>query len=165
MSEIKIDDHEFQRRMHSLIEALGDAHFHRVVGDIGQNLVERTKRNIERGRDWQNRKFAENRPVTLARKRGSKPLIDTGSFVANRIFYHVTGRSLILGAGGVQAATLHYGAKKGQFGRTRRGAPIPWGDIPARPYMPVTDDGTNLVPAAREEVLTSITEYLEQASD
>jgi phage virion morphogenesis protein len=33
------------------------------------------------------------------------------------------------------AAVMQFGAKKGAFGKTRRGAPIPWGDIPARPFL------------------------------
>ena len=43
----------------------------------------------------------------------------------------------------VYATTMHYGAKQGQFGRSRlankhgpsKGGPLPWGNIPARPFM------------------------------
>ena len=34
-----------------------------------------------------------------------------------------------------KAKTLNFGAKQGAFGRSKRGGPIPWGDIPARPFM------------------------------
>ena len=34
-----------------------------------------------------------------------------------------------------KARTLHFGAKQGEFGRSKRGGPIPWGNIPARPFM------------------------------
>ena len=36
------------------------------------------------------------------------------------------------------AAVQQFGARRGEFGRTRRGAPIPWGDIPARPFLGVS---------------------------
>ena len=35
----------------------------------------------------------------------------------------------------VRARTLHAGAKQGQFGRSKRNGPLPWGNIPARPFM------------------------------
>jgi phage virion morphogenesis protein len=44
------------------------------------------------------------------------------------------------------AKTMHYGAKKGQFGRSTRGGPLPWGDIPARPFMV-------LLPANKKKIL------------
>ena len=49
-----------------------------------------------------------------------------------------------LGAGGhtnLDGATTHqFGAKQGTFGRTTRGGPIPWGNIPARPFLGPSDD-------------------------
>ena len=36
------------------------------------------------------------------------------------------------------APTQQFGAKKGQYGRTKNGRPIPWGDIPARPMIGIT---------------------------
>ncbi len=44
-------------------------------------------------------------------------------------------RSAVAGAGKKYAPTHQFGARKGAFGRTRRGSPIPWGDIPARPFL------------------------------
>lgn len=38
-----------------------------------------------------------------------------------------------------QARTHQKGAKQGAYGRTRRGGPIPWGDIPARPFLGPSD--------------------------
>lgn len=37
-----------------------------------------------------------------------------------------------------KAKTLHFGAKQGQFGRSKRNGPLPWGNIPARPFMVIT---------------------------
>jgi len=38
------------------------------------------------------------------------------------------------------AAAHQHDAKKGQYGKTRRGGPIPWGDAPALPFIGVSDD-------------------------
>lgn len=51
--------------------------------------------------------------------------------------------SAILGTNLIYAATQHFGAKHEEFGRgsykTRAGGfPIPWGDIPARPFFGVS---------------------------
>lgn len=37
------------------------------------------------------------------------------------------------------AATMFFGAKQGQFGRDHRNHPLPWGDIPGRPFLPLRD--------------------------
>lgn len=39
-----------------------------------------------------------------------------------------------------KARTLQFGAKKGQYGKTKHGAPIPFGDIPARPFLRIVPD-------------------------
>jgi phage gpG-like protein len=67
-----------------------------------------------------------------------------------------------VGASKVYAAVHQFGQKKGASGRTRRGAPIPWGDIPPRPYLPIDEAGA-LTPAARDEVLAIIADALRAA--
>lgn len=164
MITVQIEDAELQRRLNAVLEALGPTHFARVLEDIGQDLEEGTRTRISSGLNWHRRRFAPNTEVTLSRKRGGKPLIDTGTFVSSRLFHYVSGSEVTIGASGVQAAVLQFGARKGQFGQgtTRRFA-IPWGDIPPRPYLPLADDGKDLAPVARRDVLTTIEEYIESA--
>lgn len=40
-----------------------------------------------------------------------------------------------VGTNVVYAPTHFFGAKQGAFGRSSRGGPIPWGDIPSRPFL------------------------------
>ena len=47
----------------------------------------------------------------------------------------------IAGTNVIYAATHQFGAKKGSFGSDRHGRPIPWGDIPARPFLGLSDEG------------------------
>ena len=39
-----------------------------------------------------------------------------------------------------EAGTHQFGASKGAFGTTSRGSPIPWGDIPARPFFGLSSE-------------------------
>ena len=152
MIHLELDDRELKRALDKLAARLGD--MSPALDRIGQRLVEGTRTGIEAGKDWAGRPFAPNSPTTLLRKRGDKPLIDSGVFKDVRLAHHVQGgQSVLVSAGGVQAATLQFGAKRGQFGQTRRGAPIPWGDIPARPFFP--DDK-----AAQGPALATLTDYI-----
>lgn len=51
------------------------------------------------------------------------------------------------GSNVVYAGTHQFGTARGAFGATARGAPIPWGDIPARPFLGLADAGENEVVA------------------
>jgi phage gpG-like protein len=117
MITIKIDDQPLQQRLKHIEEALGPSHLYKVLDTIGQDLVEGTRTRIAAGHDWQDRPFAANRDVTLSRKRGSKPLIDIGNFLAHGFSHHVSASSVTIGASAAQAAVLQFGARKGQFGR------------------------------------------------
>ena len=79
---------------------------------------------------------------------------------------HVSGRlagsitssydadSAIAGTNVIYAVTHQYGAVRGEFGATRSGRPIPFGDIPARAFLGVSDD---LVDEVLHEVATHLT--------
>lgn len=71
------------------------------------------------------------------RRRGAsaKPLNDKGT-LRNSITYSASAYAVEIGTNLPYATTQNFGAKKGQFGSTKWGAPIPWGDIPARQFMP-----------------------------
>ncbi|WEI18197.1 phage virion morphogenesis protein [Acinetobacter proteolyticus] len=49
------------------------------------------------------------------------------------------------------AAAMQFGIKQGESGRTKRGGPIPFGDIPARPFIGIDTDG-NLQKEAEDEI-------------
>lgn len=50
-----------------------------------------------------------------------------------------------LSARPIQSAVMQFGAKKGAFGNNKAGRPIPWGDIPARPFMGLSAEDSNTV--------------------
>jgi len=157
MIRIDIDDREVRQALENLRRRASD--MKPAMHTIGQALMEGSRERILSGRDWKGQPFAPNSPTTLARKKGKKPLIDTKSFVSGRLHYEASADSVTVGSSAVQAAVLQFGAKKGAFGATRRGAKIPWGDIPARRYLPIREDG-QLDDAARSLILESIRAYL-----
>ena len=85
---------------------------------------------------------------------GKKPLIGETGALGTTIDYQLLGRDTVeIGSGTKYAATHQFGAKQGAFGRSKRGGPIPWGDIPARPFLGIS--------AQDERTITSvINEYL-----
>jgi len=157
MIQIEIDDREVLQALQELRRRTSN--MKQAMHTIGQALTEGSREHILSGRDWTGQPFAPNSPVTLARKKGDKPLIDHRTFVTSRLFYEADANSAIVGSSAVQAAVLQFGARKGAFGATKRGAKIPWGDIPARRYLPIREDG-QLDDDARSLILDVIRAYL-----
>lgn len=87
-------------------------------------------------------KWAGLRPTTIAQrtKQGNWPgkILQRRGRLAASIGQSAGADYAKVTTADVRATTLHYGAKKGQFGKTKHGVPIPWGDIVARPFMRLT---------------------------
>jgi len=157
MISIEVDDREVRQALEDLRRRTSN--MKQAMHTIGQALTEGSRDRILSGRDWTGQPFAPNSPATLARKKGNKPLIDEKTFVTSRLHYEADADSVTVSSSAVQAAVLQFGAKKGAFGATKRGAKIPWGDIPARRYFPVTKDG-QIDDAARSLILDAIRAHL-----
>jgi len=156
MIEIEIDDRAVRQAIEDLRRRASN--MRQAMHTIGQALMEGSRSRILEGKDWTGQPFAPNSAATLARKKGNKPLIDQKTLVTSRLFYRADADSVVVGASAVQAAVLQFGATKGAFGATKRGK-IPWGDIPARRYFPVGQDG-RLDEAARSLILEAIRAHL-----
>jgi len=85
---------------------------------------------------------------------GKKPLIGESGDLARQIDYALTGNSVTVTANPVYAAIQQFGGKKSQF-------PHLWGDIPARPFMPVTTSG-QLYPDDEHAILAIINAHLQK---
>lgn len=74
--------------------------------------------------------------VARRKKKGKGPtpiLIQSGDLQQSLTAEHGKDYA-IAGTGLIYAATHQFGAKQGQFA-SKKGQPIPWGDIPARPFL------------------------------
>ncbi|MGE4367455.1 phage virion morphogenesis protein [Thermomonas sp.] len=123
MIKIDIDDRAVQRALRDLQRRVAD--MTPAMHAIGQALTEGSRERILAGRDWAGRPFAPNSAATLARKKGSQPLIDSKSFVRTRLFYEAGRDRVEVGSSAVQAAVLQFGARKGAFGTDRRSSTSP----------------------------------------
>ena len=89
---------------------------------------------------------------------GKKPLIGESKSLSTEFSYQsplVIGDNLVTISSTMKyAGTQQFGALQGQFGRDTRNHPIPWGDIPARPFFP--DPARGLPP----ELQSSISDVL-----
>lgn len=80
--------------------------------------------------------------VTLSRRRGtSAQILRDTERLASSITYSATSKSLKLGTDVIYGAAQFLGMKKGYAGTMRNGRPIPWGDIPPRPALPIRPGG------------------------
>lgn len=161
MIRIELDDHAVRQVLDRLARRVNN--LTPALHDVGRALMEGSRQRISEGRDWQGRAFAPNSPFTLARKRGSTPLVDTGNLVGSRLHYRAGHNFVEVGSSAVQSAVLQFGAKRGQFGKSRRGALLPWGDIPPRPFLPI--EGTDTLPESASRMIGEIIAgYLSEAS-
>ncbi len=103
-----------------------------VLLAIGETLTESTKQRFASGTGPDGKKWDANSEVTIERKGRDQPLIEEGS-LGEQISYAVDGNQLEIGS------SLEYAAMQ-QFGGTKDEFPHLWGDIPARPFLGISDD-------------------------
>lgn len=172
-SRIEIDVQQFRDTLLSLRGRVED--MKPVFADIGERLLIEIDDRFASASDWDGDPWAENSVTTLARylaarggytKKGNlskkgekllahkKPLAGITSMLRQQNFYDAGSDYLVIGNSMIYAGTQQFGAKKGQFGK---GAP--WGDIPARRFLPIDDRG-ELHSAASTLILGVLEEWL-----
>ena len=78
--------------------------------------------------------------ITKARKKKNKDKILTEEGHLRRLLSVQAGKDDVeVGSTRIYAGTHQFGARRGAYRATTRGAPIPWGDILARPFLGVSD--------------------------
>ena len=121
---------------------------------IGEIVQEGTKQRFETATDPDGNKWLLNTPATLLaedefgnlRKEGDKPLTNHGT-LAESIHYQMSSdKAVEVGSNMVQAAMMQFGGTKAEF-------PHLWGDIPARPYLGVSE-------AEKAAILDLLSNYL-----
>jgi phage virion morphogenesis protein len=126
------------RAVNAAFRKLGQAgaNLRPILTSIGETMVESTKLRFRDSQAPDGGRWPALSPVTIALRRqgSSKPLLDTGR-LRNSITRAVGVRDVVIGTNVIYAGTHQFGARKGQYGRTRRGSPIPWGNVPARPFF------------------------------
>ena len=132
-------------------------HLDPVLTAIGHTINEKIRLTFRDLKTPDGAPWAALSPVTVSRRtdHSNVPLSDTG-VLRNSIAYQMTGTAVDIGTNAKQAAMMNYGAKQGEFGKSKRNTPIPWGNIPPRQFMPTE----NLPIAWENDVLDKVKEKL-----
>lgn len=173
--EIKIDDRETVRVLRRLQQQ--GTRLKPAMQDIGEYLVHSTKQRFATSTAPDGTPWAPNSETTLInmlRKRGGlskrrtktggrtltkkgqarlaakKPLVGESRRLGNEIHYRATNEGVEVGSALEYATTQQFGAEKGSF----TGGKTPWGDIPARPFLGVSE-------ADRAQILAILREHYE----
>lgn len=145
-----------------------------VLRTIGEDVTERIKQRFATATGPDGVPWRPNTQATLMRYLGKKggfskktgkigakgkglaiskkPLHGESGDLARQIFPQVISDSVMVKSSMIYAAMQQYGGSKGQF-------PNLWGNIPARPFFPVTPDG-KLYPQEESMIVESLRQYL-----
>lgn len=165
MYKVEINDAEVRAALGRLQAHLSD--FTQVFQIIGEQLEDSTERRIEEGVTPDGAAFSPKAQATLDAytRRGQtvsiKPLFGPnadGLPLRKSFFSEATKDQLEVGTNKVQAAVMQFGAAKGAFGQAANGTAIPWGRIPARPYLGISEED-------RQNIVITIEEWLEEVDD
>ena len=136
---ITLDDSQFSRWLHPALRSLNtpaDA-----LMEIGEVLTQSTQNRFGTKKAPVGSGWAPNSPVTIAIKGHGSQLRGKSKALGDTIHYQMDGAQAVqVGSNMVYAAVQQFGQPKGASGRTQRGAPIPWGDIPPRPFVGVSQE-------------------------
>ncbi|WP_444452032.1 phage virion morphogenesis protein [Rhodobacter capsulatus] len=147
MITIEFRDGEILAGIDRLQDQLGD--MTSFMDDLGELLVASTKARFPAGTAPDGIAWVPNSPATLARKSDSRPLFGTSGSLNSQIFA-TTGPDFVrVGSNRVQAAMMQFGGSKSVYAHL-------WGDIPARPYLGLSDED-------KENILAETNDWLSGA--
>ena len=114
-----------------------------IMAQIAEFLLDTTLARFQQGVAPDGSPWAPKSPSTIAAYQARKqaisyrPLIGpTKSLSSATNFATASGQDWArISSRAIQSAVMQLGAKKGAFGANKAGRPIPWGDIPARPFL------------------------------
>jgi len=133
-----------------------------IMTEIGEEIASRVDLTFTDATDPYGNPWEALSAITQARRTNgsNKPLNDTGRLKAS-ITSNASSHDVEIGTNVKYAKTHQNGASQGQYGKNKRNTPIPWGDIPARPFLPTQARG---LPSDWEtDILKIIQKHLERA--
>lgn len=124
-----------------------------VMDQIGEVLINSTRARFGRGIAPDGTAWAPNTPATIARKGSANPLIGQTRTLSRTIFHAARPDGVSWGSNLIYSAVQQMGAGKGVFGEMTNGQSIPWGTIPARPFIGISDEDSAAITVALETFL------------
>jgi phage virion morphogenesis protein len=134
-TKIEVEATEAREVLARLVEA--NANLRPLMQSIAGFMRDRVEENFQsEGRP----KWTPLSPVTVERRGSAHPILQRTGRLAANIAQAFDDTSATVGSNTEYARVMQEGAKQGAFGESRRGGPIPWGDIPARPFLILTEE-------------------------
>ncbi len=170
MFQIDIDDREVQAALDRLTRRA--TNLQPILQSIGEDLMERAKKRFASSTVPDGTRWKANARATLnafIRKKGGrgrnglnargraaeaskKPLIGHSGSLRQQFHVKASPTAVTVGNSMIYAAIQQFGGKKSAY-------PNLWGDIPARPFLPIQADGA-LYPAEKTLILAALNDYL-----
>lgn len=164
MIKIEVDDKKVLDAFNRLLRASND--LSPAMRSVSRVLADATERAFQSQSDPATGKpWAPLKPSTIRRreKTGHWPgsILQLSGILAGSIQSEYGGDYAQAGTNIPYATTHQFGAKKGQFGafsivRTHQEVQIPWGDIPARPFLGISEED-------KREIIDIFNAYLARA--
>ena len=127
------------------------------MADIGEALLNSTRQRFSDQASPDGETWSPLSHVTKARKKKNKDKILTEEGRLRRLLSVQPGKDYVeVGSTRIYAGTHQFGAERGAYGTTRGGAPIPWSDIPAWPFLGVSE-------ADKKTILEIIQKHLKKS--
>jgi phage gpG-like protein len=136
-----------------------------VMNEIGMFLVASTEQRFAETVGPDGGKWAPRSPVTIKHYERTKqkfgPVLHKSGELSQSIFHAYDAQSVTVGTNLIQSAVMQFGAAQGAFGaaigKDKKGRDhfhhIPWGNIPARPFIGISDSD-------RIGILDTVAEWL-----
>lgn len=124
---------------------------------IGDDFTAEVQLGFRDGTDPWGNKWAPLSPLTVSRRRGNSytPLRDTGILGNSITPSNATANSVEVGTMDIRAPTHQFGAAKHAYGKR-----TPWGNIPARAFLPIRNNEVNL-PGHWEQIAnTAVSDHI-----
>lgn len=148
--DVAVDSSQLGELLAKLADRLGD--LRTPLEDIREYLHQSTDERFRQQVGPDGSPWAPLAPSTLARKKGPRTLRESGD-LQDTLRGQVQGDELLFGTDRPYGAVHQFGQKAGASGRNRHGSSIPWGDIPARPYLGLSAEDETEVLAIIEDWL------------
>ena len=125
-----------------------------LMRDIGEHLLNTTRERFSAEKAPDGTPWAPLSELTKRRKkRNAGKVLTLSGILRGQLAYRAAPNHVAVGSPLLYAGTHQFGAQKGAFGATKRGAPIPFGNIPARPFL-------GLSPGDESEIRALVNDYL-----
>lgn len=150
--ELELDNQQAIAALRDALQLLQEPK--RLQRDIGEYLINSTRDRFrdEKGPDGES--WQALTPRYLKRKQPNPgKVLQRAGHLARQISYQIQDGDLFVGTDRIYGAIHQFGATQGQFGTSKSGRSMPWGTIPARPFLGISDaDADEIIALCRDHL-------------